>query len=445
MSYASALDFPAGLRSFGRPAFPTFEKWLQSAHDHFIPHERNNYHPHILGHRFLGLVSLLLVAVKVSLVASLALSPAVSLSSAITTGNIVSLTNQSRVQYGLPELTLNTKLSQAAQNKANDMLAKGYFAHNTPDGKTPWSFIKATGYSYLSAGENLAVDFTQAESVSAAWMNSPGHRANILNKSFQEIGIGIAFGMWQGHQTTFVVQMFGTPVAQKVTLQEQPTPVAASAPAPVTASTPQVFRRPTPVTAYKAAPSAPAAAPSAPAMQNQTVASAQESPLAALPPVKIIDASAMLDGSNLKLIITTAESATKVMASFKGGAIMLDPKSSTIWQGNIPLSVLGGDGALAIQALDMQGRSDSHPLASFSSNLEDNYNLFGKVKGATANFFGNVVDVKSFEDKFFMLAIATLLTCLILAIAIKRHVQHVSLVANSSFVIALAALLWIGG
>src|SRR4029078_3041745 len=126
-------------------------------------------------------------------------------------------TNTSRNSYGLSTLTYNDELAKAAQTKANDMLAKGYFAHNTPDGKTPWDFIQAQHYNYIMAGENLAVNFTEAENVEDAWMNSPGHKANILNKNCEEIGIGISQGNFQGHNAIFVVQMFGTPVEQKIT------------------------------------------------------------------------------------------------------------------------------------------------------------------------------------------------------------------------------------
>ena len=115
-------------------------------------------------------------------------------------------------------------------------MAKGYFAHNTPDGQTPWSFIAAQGYNYLAAGENLAVNFYQAEDVESVWMNSPEHKANILNQSFEEIGIGIAQGEFQGHNAILVVQMFGLPVEQKIALASEPTKVQTQAvPAPAQA------------------------------------------------------------------------------------------------------------------------------------------------------------------------------------------------------------------
>src|SRR5581483_6176953 len=94
--------------------------------DHFIPHPRNNYHPHILGHRALGLFSALLLTVKIFTIALLAWGPVIpAFSSAITETNIISLTNQSRQEASLPALKENSQLDQAAQAKANDMLARG--------------------------------------------------------------------------------------------------------------------------------------------------------------------------------------------------------------------------------------------------------------------------------------------------------------------------------
>ena len=201
-----------GVPSYGlKRAFAPLGVFGRHLQNHFIPHPRNNYHPHILGHRALALFSVLLLSAKIFTIALLAWGPiAPAFSSAITEPNIINLTNQSRVQYGEAALTENSELDKAAQAKADDMLARGYFAHVTPDGRTPWSFITAAGYNYLMAGENLAVNFTEAEDVETAWMNSPGHRANILNKDFVEIGIGVSQGQYEGHNAIFVVQELGT-------------------------------------------------------------------------------------------------------------------------------------------------------------------------------------------------------------------------------------------
>lgn len=124
---------------------------------------------------------------------------------------LVDLVNTDRTSDSLHGLTVSPVLEAAAQAKANDMAAKGYFAHTSPEGKDPWYWFKLVGYKYSYAGENLAVDFTDSGDVNAAWMNSPTHRDNILNPHYTEIGIATASGYYQGRPTIFVVQEFGMP------------------------------------------------------------------------------------------------------------------------------------------------------------------------------------------------------------------------------------------
>ncbi len=124
---------------------------------------------------------------------------------------LVDLTNVDRSADELSALTVNPVLTAAAQAKADDMASKGYFAHVSPDGVDSWYWFRQQKYTFLYAGENLAVDFSDSVDVERAWMNSLTHRANILNDRFTEIGIATAQGTFQGRPTTFVVQMFGTP------------------------------------------------------------------------------------------------------------------------------------------------------------------------------------------------------------------------------------------
>jgi hypothetical protein len=159
---------------------------------------------------------------------------------------LVNATNNQRIAAGLGSLALNGKLAQAAQAKANDMVARDYWSHNTPDGATPWTFFTAAGYSYANAGENLAYGFDTSDSTVTAWMNSPEHKANVLG-SYTEVGFGIAnSGNYQGTgPETIVVAMYATPAAEPAPAPAAPskptepaaTAPAASAPAP-TAETP---------------------------------------------------------------------------------------------------------------------------------------------------------------------------------------------------------------
>ncbi len=156
----------------------------------------------------------------------------------ISVSGLVDGTNAERNANGLGSLVLNGLLNQAAQAKAADMAAKDYWAHNSPTGATPWSFIGATGYTYQTAGENLAYGFTTTSDTITGWMNSPGHRANILNSSFNQVGfavLDIANYQGQGPQT-LVVAMYalsagGVAPAAPTPAAPAPTQVSAVSPA----------------------------------------------------------------------------------------------------------------------------------------------------------------------------------------------------------------------
>ncbi len=127
--------------------------------------------------------------------------------------NVVKLTNQDRKEAGLTELTVNKKLSDAAYAKAQDMIKNNYFAHVSPSGKTPWSWMEAQKYNYIYAGENLAINFKTPQDTETAWMNSPSHRKNILSENYKEIGVAEVSGVINGQQSVIVVEMFGTEVS----------------------------------------------------------------------------------------------------------------------------------------------------------------------------------------------------------------------------------------
>ncbi len=142
---------------------------------------------------------------------------------------VIDLTNNERLDNARPQLSRNTILDQAATAKAQHMADNEYFAHFAPDGTTPWEFFQSAGYVYAHAGENLAIHFTDSAEVVEAWMLSPAHRKNIVDPKFREIGVGTARGTFDGYDTVYVVQLFGTPAATPT-----PTlPVVVSAPAPV--------------------------------------------------------------------------------------------------------------------------------------------------------------------------------------------------------------------
>ncbi len=122
----------------------------------------------------------------------------------------MNFTNQQREKNGLDDLKMNDQLTNAAQAKADDMFAKNYWAHNSPDGTTPWVFIKGAGYDYVYAGENLARGFNSAQDVVDAWMASPDHKANLLSPNFKDVGFAVKHGKLSGEETFLVVQEFGS-------------------------------------------------------------------------------------------------------------------------------------------------------------------------------------------------------------------------------------------
>ncbi len=213
-----------------------------------IPSPYNNDRPWALRHRSLAFMSAVLIATKVLAFTVIALTPAQAELSTITVDRITQLTNEERAKVGLPALTTNSQLTAAAKKKAAHMLEEDYFAHISPSGVTPWFWINGEGYSYRVAGENLAIDFTEAEDVVAAWIASPGHKANMLHTDYTETGIAVATGEFQGGTSTIVVHMFGKPASASAST---PTPTATpeSPPAAVTTTTPTptpVLQTPTP-------------------------------------------------------------------------------------------------------------------------------------------------------------------------------------------------------
>ncbi len=131
--------------------------------------------------------------------------------------NLLKDTNAQRVKDGLTPLKLNKSLDLAAENKAKNMASLDYWSHNTPSGQPPWVFVTAQNYSYQELGENLATGFSNESSTINAWMASAEHRANILNKDFSQIGLGVAqssdYKAAGGGPMTIVVAFYGDPAS----------------------------------------------------------------------------------------------------------------------------------------------------------------------------------------------------------------------------------------
>lgn len=160
---------------------------------------------------------------------------------AIGASELITLTNIQRSRSGLQPLAYNGRLASSAYAKAQDMLAKGYWAHTSPDGLSPWTFVSAAGYAYVTVGENLARDFSTDAGVMAGWMGSAGHRANILKPEYRDIGVAVVNGSLGGSPTTLVVAHYGATASAPA-----PRPAPAPAPAPAQAVKPRPQPQPKP-------------------------------------------------------------------------------------------------------------------------------------------------------------------------------------------------------
>lgn len=121
------------------------------------------------------------------------------------TAQVVNLVNSERAAQGLGKLRADSQLSRLAQMKAEDMARNGYFSHTSPTYGSAFDMLKTYGVTYKSAGENIAMGQRTAQSVMNSWMNSPGHRANILSSQYSQIGVGVAEN---GKGTIYWVQLF---------------------------------------------------------------------------------------------------------------------------------------------------------------------------------------------------------------------------------------------
>ena len=133
----------------------------------------------------------------------------------LTQEGVIADTNTQRAQNGdLPALKEDATLDQIAMARINDMFAKQYFAHVAPDGSSAVTVASSVGYDYIAIGENLAQgNFAGDAGVVEAWMGSPGHRANMLNTHYTQIGVAVTEGMFQGEKTWLAVQIFGKPAS----------------------------------------------------------------------------------------------------------------------------------------------------------------------------------------------------------------------------------------
>ncbi len=135
-------------------------------------------------------------------------------------------TNNARQANKVKPLSINEKLADAAQAKANDMATKDYWSHYTPSGNAPWVFVDAQSYQYNKLGENLATGFKDSQATIDGWMASPEHKENMLDTAYSEVGFGYAnianYNAAGGGPMTIVVAFYGQPVVEAAATPTRP-------------------------------------------------------------------------------------------------------------------------------------------------------------------------------------------------------------------------------
>lgn len=423
----------------------------------FIPSPENNHWPLALRHHSLAYVSVLLLLTKVATIIALAMAPNMADLSTITQDRMVQLTNQARKEAGLPALSVNSKLGQAAALKGQDMLNNAYFAHISPSGVTPWFWMKKTGYEYTVAGENLAIDFGEAEDVVSAWQSSPSHKANLLNKEYTETGIAVVSGEFQGGTSTIVVHMFGNPLHAAESpageTQEEIRPQATPAPVPSEpvdeAPVPSASPLPIPRTPRIALTHTPAdstdnaafAITGDPGNAVELLIGNQERSRGTIPENGTIEialsSSSLPHGTVIARAI--AKSDAGVASELSSPLAFENPKPLIASEYSLLLSPAFDQQEFALSYND---QLSSPQVLSIHSPVAMNAQVISAAPSFTIK---DTPDEKFFTTMFLhasrqMVGIVTLVLSLLLALAIsiKMRVQHPALIAHASLVILFA-------
>jgi len=466
-----------------------------------IPNPDNDFKPLALRHKPLAAISAFLLLTKLVALGVIALTPASAQLSTITTSRMVQLTNAERAKAGLAPLTVNSQLAQAAKEKGSDMLTHDYFAHISPSGVTPWFWISKAGYSYQIAGENLAIDFTEAEDVVAAWMASPSHKENLLRPEYTETGLAVVTGEFQGGTSTIVVHMFGKPsgsqvAAEIVSTTPTPTPKPATAtptptPAPTVAATPTPT--PEPVITPVATPTPPRtprisangtvfgndasvtifgeAGTTAHLLVNNQLRTSvqlppggQEStlvPLTNLPDGTLILRAYSSDAAGNNSVLSDPIAITK---DTSGPEIAADQISYVVFpafdlsaaalikpDGEFEDLIITGDG----QPLPASGDYPLVPAAgNFTIDFQDNNRNSTRLADislapkfeyayATEGELQSPRQITSLARRMTAVVLISVLCLLIIAIVIKIRIQHPALITHASLVVLLAAALFL--
>jgi len=221
--------------------------------------------------------------------------------------NLLADTNSQRIANGLPPLSLNQKLDAAAQASADDMAARDYWSHYTPEGNPPWVWVTNQGYSYQKLGQNLAAGFSDEQATIDGWMASPPHRENLLDPTFRQVGFGYAniadYTAAGGGPMTIVVAFYGQPkvLAESTTVPTTSSPAKKAPPATKTSSAPVKSNT----------------KPDATAQESEAISKRQPATTAApkaalVPPVKSSRLQLAIGNSTLTGLLTTVSVAAAI-------------------------------------------------------------------------------------------------------------------------------------
>ena len=339
---------------------------------------------------YAGLAGLLLVT-------RLGLGTLFASASDITPESVSAGVNHERTSRSIAPLNYNDELAAAAAYKASDMVTRNYFAHQDPEGNFTWDKDAAEGYTpYTILGENLAINFPDADGLMSAWMDSPEHRENILNAAFQDQGVGVTAGnVSQGQFSIAIANEFGALVSEQGVVAAAGATTASAAvaePAPAKpAPTPTPMATPTPVALHSSPAPSPTPAPSTP--PSVDIQSLQ------------LRATALPSSTALDVSISAASDVQAITASVSGQSVTLLPMAApatattTTYEGTIllaPHESFAGQ-SLVLAATDALGRQASAavPLGSVpiqkvpgaAGSGADLYGIFRDVACAFAVLF----------------------------------------------------------
>lgn len=200
----------------------TDQKKLTFIKHFFVPQKSNGFRPHAIRWQSLTLTAIISLLTHASYVYFTTGQVGVLGKSVnIDVKSLALETNKIRKKNNLNELIIDARLSSAAQKKADDMIKNNYWSHNSPTGASPWDFINNSGFSYISAGENLAKNYPDIESLISAWMSSETHRKNILNSDFNSVGFAISDGVIDTKITTIIVALYAQSSNQNASIANE--------------------------------------------------------------------------------------------------------------------------------------------------------------------------------------------------------------------------------